>query len=404
MAADQRFRRNVALIALGHVLVIGGLVTWALRADQPKAVEKVEWMDPGTFSLRVGGRGGPHGGKFRQHGPHPTAVRRTQIGFRRGKHARARRGRSVCHDPPGHSHSDPPRLPRPQRRLPLRGQPPNRPRRPPQPQSRLPRPNRRPPRLRNLLPSLPRNRRPPRPPKPKPKPTPSPTPKPKKAKESPSPNPEKEKKKSDDEDDDKPTPKPGASRQPKAPVAAKASPSPGAKPDASKKKSESAKPAHVDTPAEASAKAAALAAGVNAGGGGGEGDGSSDEGGFHGHGSGKGSGSSPGNGSGNGNGKGGGGGSSDAGVGWYTDMIQSRFYSEWDRPSIKGGEAATVKIRVEKDGRISKVSLSHSSDKPEIDDSAMAAAGRVKQIEAPPASLTKAKGYYEVNVRFELTD
>ena len=34
----------------------------------------------------------------------------------------------------------------------------------------------------------------------------------------------------------------------------------------------------------------------------------------------------------------------------------------------------------------------------------MAAANRVKQIEAPPPVLTKAKGYYEVSVRFELTE
>ncbi len=85
-------------------------------------------------------------------------------------------------------------------------------------------------------------------------------------------------------------------------------------------------------------------------------------------------------------------------------MIQTRFKGEWDRPDIKGGEAATVRIRVEKDGRVSKFSLLHPSGNPAIDDSAMAAAGRVKQIEAPPPSLTKAKGYYEVGVRFELTE
>ena len=34
----------------------------------------------------------------------------------------------------------------------------------------------------------------------------------------------------------------------------------------------------------------------------------------------------------------------------------------------------------------------------------MAAANRVKQIEAPPASLTKGKGYFEIGVRFELTE
>ena len=110
----------------------------------------------------------------------------------------------------------------------------------------------------------------------------------------------------------------------------------------------------MDSPEDAAAKAAALAAGINAGSGGDDADGSSDEGGFHGHGKGKGGGTSSGSGSGDGNGKGGSGGTAASEVGWYSEMIQNRFYSEWDRPDIKGGEAATVRIRVEKDGSISQ--------------------------------------------------
>ena len=360
------------------MLVIGGAGWFALRSDQPKPVEKVEWMDPGTFSSGSAGAPAPAPSKADEPTDDTPPSR-----------SAARKPVSTGENTPAPvpAADDPFATTR-------RATPTPTPKPAPTPTPKpTPTPTPAPKPTPQLTPK----------PTPKPKPTPTPTPKPRKPKEAPGPTPEKEKKKADDanDDDDKPTPKPDAPPKPKAAAVAKASPSPGPKSGASaKKKPDNAKPAHVDTPEEVAAKAAALAAGINAGG-----DDAGDdpgEGGFHGHGSGKGGGSSSGNGS--GNGKGGSGGTSASDTGWYGDMIQTRFRSEWDSHALKGGESPTVRIRVEKDGRISKFSLSHPSGNAEIDDSVMAAAARVKQIEAPPPSLTKGKGYYEVGVRFELTE
>jgi TonB family protein len=86
-------------------------------------------------------------------------------------------------------------------------------------------------------------------------------------------------------------------------------------------------------------------------------------------------------------------------------MIQDRFHEQWDQPTVAGGTqagtlVAILKIRVEKDGRISHYSLLSPSGIPAMDDSVLAAAARVKQIDALPDKLAK-RGYYEIAIKFE---
>ena len=55
MDDQAKFRRNVALVASLHVLVIGGGVWLALRHETPpEPEEKIEWLDQGAFGPAVG--------------------------------------------------------------------------------------------------------------------------------------------------------------------------------------------------------------------------------------------------------------------------------------------------------------------------------------------------------------
>jgi TonB family protein len=100
---------------------------------------------------------------------------------------------------------------------------------------------------------------------------------------------------------------------------------------------------------------------------------------------------------------GGGGGSSD--FGWYHALIHDRFYSQWDQPTSifdsSKSFVCTLQIRIEPDGKISSVKVVRSSGNVVMDDSVMAAAHRVLQIDPPPASLGGG-GSYTVNINFEL--
>jgi len=89
--------------------------------------------------------------------------------------------------------------------------------------------------------------------------------------------------------------------------------------------------------------------------------------------------------------------------GWYGNMLHDRFYSEWVQPtSVVHSAKLTVllRIRIQKDGRISDYSISKSSGNPVVDDSVTAAAARVKQVDPLPAGL--GDEYYDVNINFEL--
>jgi TonB family protein len=60
-----------------------------------------------------------------------------------------------------------------------------------------------------------------------------------------------------------------------------------------------------------------------------------------------------------------------------------------------------VQIRIEKDGTISDAKLVSSSGNPVMDESVMAAAKRVKQIDPLPQGLGS-DGSYSVKINFEL--
>jgi TonB family protein len=90
---------------------------------------------------------------------------------------------------------------------------------------------------------------------------------------------------------------------------------------------------------------------------------------------------------------------------WYGKMLHDRFYSEWIQPttSVAVGAkiSALVRIRIEKDGRISKFTIVRPSGNVVVDESVAALAGRVTQVDPLPKGLVSG-AYYEVNINFEL--
>jgi TonB family protein len=115
-----------------------------------------------------------------------------------------------------------------------------------------------------------------------------------------------------------------------------------------------------------------------------------------------------GNGKGTNSGTGGGhvGGSASAGqFAWYGSMLHDRFYSEWVQPtnvaSAGAKNSVLVKLRIEKDGRISNFELIRPSGNSELDESVKALANRVSHVEALPDGLGKGD-HYDVKINFEL--
>ncbi len=90
--------------------------------------------------------------------------------------------------------------------------------------------------------------------------------------------------------------------------------------------------------------------------------------------------------------------------GWYGSMLHDRFYSEWVQPRSLGANAkasATVRLRIEKDGRISSFEIAKSSGNEAVDESIKAVAKRVTQVDALPAGLGGGE-HYDVKINFEL--
>lgn len=85
-------------------------------------------------------------------------------------------------------------------------------------------------------------------------------------------------------------------------------------------------------------------------------------------------------------------------------MLHNRFYRNWDQPtSVFSNERAYItglKIRIMKNGTISNVKIVNSSGNVVMDDSVLAAANRVKKVDALPPGLGGA--FYEVTINFEL--
>jgi len=91
--------------------------------------------------------------------------------------------------------------------------------------------------------------------------------------------------------------------------------------------------------------------------------------------------------------------------GWYGSMLHDRFYSEWAQPTTVantgGKNSVLVKLRIEKDGRVSSFEIVRSSGNAELDDSVKALANRVSQVEPLPDGLGKGD-HYDVKINFEL--
>ncbi len=90
---------------------------------------------------------------------------------------------------------------------------------------------------------------------------------------------------------------------------------------------------------------------------------------------------------------------------WYRTMLHDRFYKEWQQPKTilaSGAKMSTlVKIRIEKDGRVSKFTILRPSGNVVMDESVAAVTQRVTQVDPLPAGLIKG-AYYEVQINFEL--
>jgi len=106
-------------------------------------------------------------------------------------------------------------------------------------------------------------------------------------------------------------------------------------------------------------------------------------------------------------GKGGhaGGGSNPSEFGWYGNMLHDRFYSAWIQPTTNiasGAKISTlVKVRIEKDGRVSSFEIIKPSENIVVNESVSAVAKRITQVDPPPAGLGNGD-HYDVKINFEL--
>jgi outer membrane biosynthesis protein TonB len=100
-----------------------------------------------------------------------------------------------------------------------------------------------------------------------------------------------------------------------------------------------------------------------------------------------------------------GGGSNASEFGWYGNMLHDRFYSAWVQPTstvASGTKISTlVKVRIEKDGRVSKFEIIKPSENVVVNESVAAIAKRVTEVDSPPTGLINGN-HYDVKINFEL--
>ena len=100
-----------------------------------------------------------------------------------------------------------------------------------------------------------------------------------------------------------------------------------------------------------------------------------------------------------------GGGSSASEFGWYGNMLHDRFYSAWIQPTstvASGAKISTlVKVRIEKDGHVSKFDIIKPSENVVVNESVAAVAKRVTEVDPPPVGLGTGN-HYDVKINFEL--
>lgn len=96
---------------------------------------------------------------------------------------------------------------------------------------------------------------------------------------------------------------------------------------------------------------------------------------------------------------------SESQFGWYGSMLHDRFYSEWVQPTTVATAGAKnsvmVKLRIEKDGRVSSFEVVRPSGNSDLDESVKALANRVSRVEPLPDGLGRGD-HYDVKINFEL--
>jgi outer membrane biosynthesis protein TonB len=99
------------------------------------------------------------------------------------------------------------------------------------------------------------------------------------------------------------------------------------------------------------------------------------------------------------------GGTRESEFGWYGNMLHDRFYSAWIQPTTNiatGTKISTfVKVRIEKDGRVSKFEIIKPSENVVVNESVAAIAKRVTEVDPPPDALINGD-HYDVKINFEL--
>ncbi len=89
----------------------------------------------------------------------------------------------------------------------------------------------------------------------------------------------------------------------------------------------------------------------------------------------------------------------------YSRMLHDRFYKEWEQPMsvVAAGTkmSALVRIRIEKDGRVTGFNIIRPSGNVLVDESVAAVGRRVTHVDPLPSTL--GGSHYEVNMNFELT-
>ena len=89
----------------------------------------------------------------------------------------------------------------------------------------------------------------------------------------------------------------------------------------------------------------------------------------------------------------------------YGKMLHDRFYSEWDQPTSSVASTSKistmVRVRIEKNGRVSAFEIVRPSGNVLIDNSVAEIGKRVTRVDPLPAGLNSG-GHYDVKINFEL--
>jgi len=86
-------------------------------------------------------------------------------------------------------------------------------------------------------------------------------------------------------------------------------------------------------------------------------------------------------------------------------MIHDRFHARWEQPTsiVRAAQdfVTTLKIRIKKDGTIADREIVNSSGNNVMDESVLAAAKKVLEIDPLPEGLGNGD-YFEINIAFKL--